>query len=127
MSTYKSIPVHIARKIAEQCDKSQVIIVAWDAAHQLVNATTYGVSPEDKAQAARLGDELRVFLGLDMSRKRCDEDFREVEKGEWAAQKELLVAACKKFARWIREGQPATTQNVLSDVEAALQMVGTTP
>jgi DNA repair ATPase RecN len=31
-----------------------------------------------------------------------------------------LYEACRKFIRWINEGQPASTKNVLSDAEAAV-------
>lgn len=44
---YKEIPGLTAQQISEEFDKNQVIIVTWDAIHQMVHVTTYGKTKED--------------------------------------------------------------------------------
>ena len=49
---YHEVPVTVARAIAENFSKSQVVILAWDSVHQLTHTTTYGVTAADKENAA---------------------------------------------------------------------------
>ena len=55
MSQYQPIPVAIAKAIAEEFEKSSVVILAWDAKHKLTHTTTYGVTAFDKENAAAAG------------------------------------------------------------------------
>lgn len=75
MSEYKQVPVAIAKQIAEQCDKSQVVILAYDPVHMLTHTTTYGVSAFDKENAAAAGELLSKTMGCDLGRKVEYEDF----------------------------------------------------
>lgn len=61
--SYKPIPIEVARAIATQYDKQQVIIVAWDAVHGREHVTTYGDTVEACAQAAAGGNKVKAALG----------------------------------------------------------------
>ncbi|MCL4295751.1 MAG: hypothetical protein KJ077_08490 [Anaerolineae bacterium] len=63
MTDYKEVPISAAQQIAEEFDKDQVIIVTWDAAHQVQHVTTYGKSRRDSAQAAQGGNFVKEALG----------------------------------------------------------------
>jgi len=63
MKVYKNIPIASAKKIAEQYDKDQVIIIAWDKTHKLTHVTTFGKTVEDCKQAAQGGNKLKQALG----------------------------------------------------------------
>jgi hypothetical protein len=76
MSDYKQVPVEAAKAIAEQFEKQQVIILTWAEEAQLVHVTTYGVTGADKVVAAKGGELISQFLGLDESKRRTYEDFR---------------------------------------------------
>lgn len=73
---YKPVPVSTAREIAEKYDKAIVIINTWDTTHGLLHTTTFGVSQEQKEQAAIGGDISAKALGADMPRADFYEDFR---------------------------------------------------
>lgn len=60
---YKGVPVAAARAIAQQFDKDQVIIVAWDRAHGREHVTTYGKTIEECAQVAAGGNLVKQALG----------------------------------------------------------------
>ncbi len=74
---YKPVPVEVAQKIASDFDKDMVIVLAYDKAHDRTHTTTYGVSPEDKENAARLGETLTAACGADVSAKTTFEDFHD--------------------------------------------------
>lgn len=75
MPDYKPVPVEAARKIAVKFDKSMVVILAYDPAHQLTHTTTYGVSAIEKEQAAAAGELLARTIGADLNQKTEFEDF----------------------------------------------------
>lgn len=75
MEEYKDVPVEAAKQIAENCDKSQVIILAWDPVHALLHTTTYGKEAFDKESAAAAGEICTKALGGDLSLKKEFEDF----------------------------------------------------
>jgi hypothetical protein len=56
MSEYQPVPVSAAREIAAKFDKTMVVILAYDPAHQLTHTTSYGVSAFEKEQAASVGE-----------------------------------------------------------------------
>lgn len=108
-SPYEPVPVTAARAIATQFSKSQVIIIAWDQAHALVHTTTYGVSAEDKAHAARAGDICAKALGCDLSKKgEIREDFRE------AYDPALLAEARELLDALVRDCHPNSTVDDLT-------------
>src|SRR3954454_15981188 len=77
VADYKQITTDVAKQIAEHFEKSQVVVWAWDPAHELVHVTTYGVSAEDKVVAAQSGELVGQVLGLDRSKQRSFQDFRQ--------------------------------------------------
>jgi hypothetical protein len=60
---YKPIPIAAAKRIAQQYDKNQVVIIAQDEAHQKQHVTTYGKSLEDSREAAKAGNYFKKILG----------------------------------------------------------------
>jgi hypothetical protein len=62
-TTYKGIPIEVAKKIAEEFDKDQVIIVTWDRAHGRTHVVTYGKTLEECNQAASGGNLVKRALG----------------------------------------------------------------
>jgi hypothetical protein len=93
---YKEIPVAEARRIAEECGKHMVVILAYDRHHERTHCTTYGVEPAEKLVAADAGERCAKLLGGDLSAARCYEDFRAVEASKWAALVERLLRACRE-------------------------------
>lgn len=63
MTNYKSVPITAAKKIAEEFDKDQVIVVCWDKEHGCTHVTTYGKTTEDCEQAAHGGNFVKKALG----------------------------------------------------------------
>lgn len=63
MNEYKPVPVETAKAIAEQFDKSIVIVCCYDPAHGLLHTTTYGSDPQNKAWAAQGGEIAYRALG----------------------------------------------------------------
>lgn len=59
----REIPQSAAKQIAEEFEKNQVIIVAWDDLHQIIHVTTYGTTRESSAQAAQGGNFVKEALG----------------------------------------------------------------
>jgi len=47
MSDYKPIPIEAAKRIAEEFDKDQVIIVTWDNVDEMMHVATYGKNKVD--------------------------------------------------------------------------------
>jgi hypothetical protein len=58
----KRIPIAAARRIAEQHDCRQVILVAWDEGGR-THVVTYGKTLQDCAQAAAGGNFVKRALG----------------------------------------------------------------
>jgi hypothetical protein len=57
------VPVSAAREIGQRYRKSQVAVISWDPVSGLVHTTTWGETPSDKVQAARLGEILTEAAG----------------------------------------------------------------
>lgn len=55
MTDYKEVPVTVALAIAENYDKSMVVVICYDQAHNKTHTTTYGVSAVDKENAKLAG------------------------------------------------------------------------
>lgn len=62
-TAYKDIPIEVAKSIAEEFDKNQVIIVTWDKVHGRTHVTTYGKTLEECQQAAKGGNLVKRALG----------------------------------------------------------------
>lgn len=76
MPDYKPVPVEAAKQIAQQFDKSQVIIVTFDPLFRLLHRTSYGVSAMDKVAAAHAADEFVRSTGAEPRLRQTHEDFR---------------------------------------------------
>jgi len=72
---YHPVPVSVAVSIAENFQKSMVVILCYDPVHQKTHTTTYGVSAWEKEQAAAVGEICALAVGSDLSRKVDYEDF----------------------------------------------------
>lgn len=91
MKGYIPVPVHVAKSIAETFHKSMVVILCYDAAHQLTHTTTYGVEAYDKEQAAAAGQRCAAALGSDLAKKTDYEDFhRDYDAARYREALELL-------------------------------------
>ena len=108
MSEYKPVTVEAAVSIAERFDKSQVLIIAYDTAHQKTHFTTYGVTPEDKESIARVGDYLGQHL-TGIEREQCTnyEDYRFIDQGKRAAENRSLRSVLKRLYKVAEHGRPA--------------------
>lgn len=60
---YINVPISAAKRIAEEFQKDQVIIVCWDQVHGKTHVTTYGKTKIDCAQAAQGGNFVKRALG----------------------------------------------------------------
>ncbi len=59
----KKIPISVAKKISEEFDLSQVILVAFDKKDGRTHVVTYGQSLEECAHAALGGNMVKKALG----------------------------------------------------------------
>lgn len=64
MAGYQAVRIADARRIARECRKDQVIIMAWDRASSRTHVTTYGRTLGDSALAAEGGNFLKRTLGF---------------------------------------------------------------
>lgn len=81
MKEYKPIPVSAAKRIAEEFDKNQVIIVAWDREFGREHVTTYGKTKKECDEAAIGGNFVKKALGW-VSENTIDHN-EWVPKGKW--------------------------------------------
>lgn len=77
MPDYQPIPVSVARKIAGQFAKSQVVILAYDPVHKVTQTTTFGVEPFDKENAAAVGKLCTEAIGCDLGKRQTFEDYHQ--------------------------------------------------
>lgn len=63
MKKYIDVPIDAAKRIADEFDKDQVIIVCWDKIHGKTHVTTYGKTIEECEQAAKGGNLVKKALG----------------------------------------------------------------
>jgi voltage-gated potassium channel Kch len=105
---YTPVPVQAAREIAEKYEKSHVIINTWDSVHGLLHTTTYGVTEQQKHQAAIGGEKAAIALGADLGKADKFEDFRRDtekflawmdEQGNWwdKRERDSIIAMVQKF------------------------------
>lgn len=83
--------------IAEQYEKSIVIVFSHDSVHGLIHTTTYGSDPQNKAWAAQGGEIATRALGGLMELTTDFEDYR-------LAQAENLLTALKGVMAQIAAG-----------------------
>ncbi len=91
MTEYQPVPVDAARQIGQHFGKGIVVILAVDDAHALIHCTTWGETAEQKHSAAQLGDQISVFVGMDLSRRSTFEDFRTRSEADSAATIDRLI------------------------------------
>ncbi len=116
MPEYCEIPVHVAKSIAETFQKDQVIILAFDAEHQLTHTTTYGKTAVDKENAAAAGELLSKTLGCDLGKKVEYEDFhRDYDPAIYRESLELLTLIARRGG---------TTAVQLQAIERLLKLTG---
>ena len=88
---YVPVPVEAAKQIAVQFQKQMVVIIATDNVHQQTNFTTYGVSPEEKVEAAVTAEFLSKQMGNVPEANRFSEDFRrDMDAAKYKAALEAL-------------------------------------
>jgi hypothetical protein len=116
---YKPVPVQVARTIAEDFKKSQVVILCYDRVHELTHTTTYGVLPFDKENAAAAGAICAKAVGSDLAKKQVFEDFHDDMNP--AIQKAALDLIEKLFLR--RDG----SNWALAQMEEIMKAVGKYP
>lgn len=63
MTASKRIPIAVAKAISKNYEKSQVIILAFDAKHGVTSVVTYGKTLADSSMAAEGGNKLKRVLG----------------------------------------------------------------
>jgi hypothetical protein len=112
---YLPVPVEIARSIAEQFEKSQVVILSFDPKRRLTHTTTYGVNAFDKENAAAAGEICARAVGCDLSQKQSYEDFH--DSYEPALYREALELFKKIRAR--QGCTPAALQSIERILKAA--------
>ncbi len=93
-SPYKPVPVATAKAIAEEFDKSIVIICAHDPVFGLLHVTTYGTDPQNKAWAAKGGEIANAALGGLRQAATDFEDYRLI-------QAHKLLAALKEARPYV--------------------------
>jgi hypothetical protein len=92
MAEYLPVPTGVAKQIARQFGKAQVVILSVDSVHQLIHTTTYGFTAQDKVDAATLGEICAASAGTDLGERRDYEDFRkDLDAGCLKECLELLV------------------------------------
>lgn len=110
---YKPVPVSAAVAIADQFDKEMVVILAYDAVHQLTHTATYGRTPRSKEIAADAGERCTVELGGAIEAKRTWEDFRNMTEAEAAAHIEILTNALREI-RELMGGIPRNDSRIVA-------------
>lgn len=105
MASHKPITTEQAQRIAEEHDKSIIIILAYDPASELMHATTYGVSPRDKEWAAQGGEIAITALGASVEAATTPEDYR-------ITQAKDLLAALKSAITIIDGTRPFLVQEM---------------
>lgn len=91
-ATYQPIPVAVAKQIAEDFAKSQVVILAFDPVHQVTQTTTYGKEPFDMENAAAVGKICAQAIGCDLSKR---QDFEDYHKDYDAAKFKALIESVR--------------------------------
>lgn len=88
---YQPVPVSAAADIARQYAKQIIVILSCDTAHNLTHYTTFGVSAEEKIQAANIGDLVANIINGGKSH--IFEDFRLLDAAQAKAKIDELTAA----------------------------------
>lgn len=98
MKEYIPVPVSEARRIGEKFKKSMAIIIAYDIEHALTHTTTWGKEPEDKEQAADVGETCtRLICGEGYEQRRSFEDYRFTDQGKRTKEIEDLKKENQKL------------------------------
>lgn len=101
---YKPVPVETARAIAEQYEKSIVIIFTHDPLFGMLHTTTYGVGPQEKEWAAQGGEIATKALGAVVELATDFEDYRiDQARRLLAALKSVVKIADEAFEAWDKD------------------------
>lgn len=103
IADYTPVPVAAAKSISEQCDKSMVIILAWDPVHKMTHCTTYGRNADEKLVAAHAGERCTAALGGSLTHRQTFEDFRERPAAEAAETIDRLKRRVQQLESYERE------------------------
>jgi hypothetical protein len=118
---YKPVPVEVARAIAEDFDKSIVIIFCHDPVHGLMHTTTFGIDAEKRKWAAEGGEIATRALGGVTELATSFEDYR-------LTQARKLLAALKSAIRIggadFQEGYRADIDAIHDAVKVAEECLG---
>jgi hypothetical protein len=127
VTDYKPIAVEAAKRIAQQFDKQVVVIFATDRPHERVHVTSYGVSAEDKCEAAQIADLIGQRFG-DYARREEFEDFRHVPAAQAKAREEQLMATIRNLIGAVlscrRENTPEWMEFLVENINAACEACG---
>ena len=104
----KTIPVDLARKLADDTGRDIVLIVGWDEDSNRTSIVTWGRTPAQKTSAASAGESIEKCLELDSSKAKTYEDFR----GEGEAARTVDV-----LRRGISEIRERLSEIVISEGE----------
>jgi hypothetical protein len=114
---YKPIPVEEAKAIAEQYDKSIVIIFSHDPVYGLLHTTTFGSGPQEKEWAAQGGEIATRALGGVVELKTDFEDYR-------LAQAQNLLRVLKDLVSYRRRPTFAILEVAQIAIEEAEKFLG---
>ena len=99
---YVPVPVEAAKQIAVQFQKQMVVIIATDNVHQQTNYTSYGVSPEEKVEAAVTAEFLSKQMGNVPEANKFSEDFRrDMDAAKYKAAMELIESCQKVLTEYL--------------------------
>lgn len=106
MPDYKTVPVEAACAIAEQYDKSIVIVITHDPVHGLMHTTTYGTDAQNKAWAAQGGEIVATALGAVLDKSINFEDYRLDQATKLlAALHSAIAIADEAFLAWDNDNE----------------------
>lgn len=116
---YKPVPVEAAKAIAQQYDKSIVIIFSHDPVYGLLHTTTYGSDPENRAWVAQGGEIATKALGGITELATDFEDYR-------LKQAITLLASLKTARAYIggKSSRNATLKRIDTTIEEAEKFLG---
>lgn len=89
------IPVEEAKRIAEECNKSIVIVVGWDPVHSSTWVTTFGTTAQAKEIAVAGAEKIKEALNLGDLEKTF-QDFRKDMNPAFLKEAVDLLQAVKK-------------------------------
>ena len=120
MSDYQPVSVQEAASISEKYSKDVVVIFAWDREHGCFHTTTFGITPDDKTNAAAAGEIATAAIGGDLMRATHYEDFRNVKPAEYKAALDRLVRLANEAKQFVPHG---LQHNIKEAIDAAGKLI----